>query len=171
VSEVSEVFSSINQDMTLLSQRMDHRHQESAAIKGDVQSLLERFQELEERIMTLEAANVEKEGCIDMLESLVDSMLDQLCHCADKSPQVGSGSGSKEDPFDLDLSTPLIRVLIRPIEHLHRPLEVLSSMFSDWSSHLHPSVATRPPRKYVLVPQVSLQCVLGMIRRRWPKRQ
>jgi hypothetical protein len=53
--------------------------------------------------MTLEAANVEKEGRIDTLESLVDSMLDQLCRCADKSPQVGSGSGSKEDPYDLDL--------------------------------------------------------------------
>jgi hypothetical protein len=89
--------------MTLLSQRMDHRRQESAAIKGDVQSLLERFQELEERITTLEAANVEKEGRIDTLKSLVDLMLDQLCHCANKSPRVGSGSGSKEDPYDLDL--------------------------------------------------------------------
>jgi hypothetical protein len=53
--------------------------------------------------MTLEAANIEKEGRIDMLKSLVDLMSDQLCRCADKSPQVGSGSGSKEDPYDLDL--------------------------------------------------------------------
>jgi hypothetical protein len=30
-------------------------------------------------------------------------MSDQLCCCADKSPRVGSGSGSKEDPYDLDL--------------------------------------------------------------------
>jgi hypothetical protein len=103
VSEAGNIFSSINQDMMLLSQRMDHRRQESAAIKGDVRSLLERFQELEERIMTLEAANCEKEGRIDTLESLVDSMSDQLCHCVNKSPRVGSGSGSKEDPYDLDL--------------------------------------------------------------------
>jgi hypothetical protein len=89
--------------MTLLSQRMDHRRQESTAIKGDVRSLLERFQELEERITTLEEANCEKEGRIDTLESLVDSMSDQLCRCAEKSPRVGSGSGSKEDPYDLDL--------------------------------------------------------------------
>jgi predicted nucleic acid-binding Zn-ribbon protein len=72
--------------MTLLSQRMDHHRQESTAIKGDVRSLLERFQELEERISTLEEANCEKEGRIDTLESLVDSMSDQLCHCAEKSP-------------------------------------------------------------------------------------
>jgi hypothetical protein len=36
--------------------------------------------------MTLEEANCEKEGRIDTLESLVDSMLDQLCRCAKKSP-------------------------------------------------------------------------------------
>jgi hypothetical protein len=65
--------------------------------------LWERFQELEERITILEAANVEKEGRIDTLESLVDLMSDQLCHCANKSPRVGSGSGSKEDPYNLDL--------------------------------------------------------------------
>jgi hypothetical protein len=103
VSKASDVFSGINQDMTLLSQCMDHRCQKSTAIKGDIRSLLERFQEFEERITTLEEANIVKEGCIDMLESLVDSMSDQLCCCADKSPRVGSGSGSKEDPFNLDL--------------------------------------------------------------------
>jgi hypothetical protein len=67
--------------------------------------LLERSQELEKRVTTLEAANFEKEGCIDTLESLVDSMSDQLCCCADKSPQVGFGSGSKEDPFNLEYTT------------------------------------------------------------------
>jgi hypothetical protein len=130
---------------------------------------LERFQELEERIMTLKAANVVKEGHIDTLKSLVDSMSDQLCRCADKSPQVGSGSGSKEDPFNLEYTTD--KDMIHPIEHLHRPLEVLSSMFSNWSSHLHPSIATRPPKRFVLVPQVSLQHILGMIRRRWLRKQ
>jgi hypothetical protein len=34
--EANKVFSGINQDMTLLSQRMDHCCQEAAAIKGDV---------------------------------------------------------------------------------------------------------------------------------------
>jgi hypothetical protein len=62
VSEASNVFSGINQDMTLLSQCMDHRRQESATIKGDVRLLWDKFQEMEERITTLEAANVEKEG-------------------------------------------------------------------------------------------------------------
>jgi hypothetical protein len=89
--------------MTLLSQRMDHHRQESTAVKKDVQSLWDKLQDMEERITILEAANVEKEGRIDTLESLVDSMSDQLCRCADKSPRVGSGSGSKEDPYNLDL--------------------------------------------------------------------
>jgi hypothetical protein len=116
---------------------------------------LEKFQELEERITTLEVANVEKEGHIDMLESLVDLMLDQLCHCANKEPPSGLWVRIQEKILSIS-SMPLIIIQILPIKLLHRHPEVLSSMFSDWSSHLHPSVATRPPKKYVLVPQVSL---------------
>jgi hypothetical protein len=101
IEEVCGIINGINHDMTMLSQHMDHCHCEINTINGEVNSLLQRPQELEERIMTLGDANVEKEGHIDMLESLVDSISNQLCHCANKGSQVESGSGSKEDLYTL----------------------------------------------------------------------
>jgi hypothetical protein len=98
---VCNIVNGINNDMILLNHHVDHCCHEIYNANKDIASLLEKFYKLEERVMTLEAVNIEKEGCIDTLESLVDSMSDQLCCCADRDPHISSGLGSKEDPFKL----------------------------------------------------------------------
>ena len=72
VSGVVKVMERINSDVKETNIRIDHRTKELKQLEGKVDNLVDR-------LVFLEQANIKKEGRIDYLEGVIQSMSDNLC--------------------------------------------------------------------------------------------
>ena len=68
-----------------------------------------RMASMEERLAILEERSIEQEGRIDNLERIaeekvaeIEELKGKLCHCSERSPVIASGSGTQEEPFELE---------------------------------------------------------------------
>ena len=76
ISGVMKVVERIDSDVKETNIQIDHQTKE-------LKQLESRFENLTDRLAFLEQANIEKEGRIDYLEGVIQSMSDKLCRCGD----------------------------------------------------------------------------------------
>ena len=90
VSGVMKVVERIDSDVKETNIRIDRRTRE-------LKQLESRFENLADRLAFLEQANIEKEGQIDYLEGVIQSMSDKLCRCRDREvSSVSVEAGTEE---------------------------------------------------------------------------
>ena len=65
----------------------------------ELKQLESRFESLADRLAFLEQANIEKEGRIDYLEGVIQSMSDKLCRCGDREVSSVSVEAGTEEPM------------------------------------------------------------------------
>ena len=65
----------------------------------ELKQLESRFENLADRLAFLEQANIEKEGRIDYLEGVIQSMSDKLCRCGDCDMSSVSVEARTEEPM------------------------------------------------------------------------
>ena len=65
----------------------------------ELKQLESRFENLADRLAFLEQANIEKEGRIDYLEGVIQSMSDKLCRCGDREVSSVSVEAGTEEPM------------------------------------------------------------------------
>ena len=90
VSGVVKVVEWIDSDVKETNIRIDRRTKE-------LKQLESKFDNLTDRLAFLEQANIEKEGRIDYLEGVIQSMSDKLCRCGDREvSSVSVEAGTEE---------------------------------------------------------------------------
>ena len=92
VSGVVKVVERIDSDVKETNIRIDRRTKE-------LKQLESRFEDLADRLAFLEQANIEKEGRIDYLEGVIQSMSDKLCRCGDREVSSVSVEAGTEEPM------------------------------------------------------------------------
>jgi len=88
VTGVAKVCEWINKDIEETNNQINCRTQESKRLE-------DRMDEACKRLAFLEEANIEKEGHINYLEGIVESMSDKLCRC-----------GESQSSFELNTQRP-----------------------------------------------------------------
>ena len=92
VSGVVKVVKRIDSDVKETNIRIDRRTKE-------LKQLENRFKNLADCLAFLEQANIEKEGRIDYLEGVIQSMSDKLCRCGDREVSSLSVEAGTEEPM------------------------------------------------------------------------
>ena len=92
VSGVVKVVERIDSDVKETNIWIDHRTKE-------LKQLESRFENLADRLVFLEQANIEKEGRIDYLKGVIQSMSDKLCRCGDREVSSVSVEVGTEEPM------------------------------------------------------------------------
>ena len=92
VSGVVKVVERIDSDVKETNIQIDCRTKE-------LKQLESRFENLADCLAFLEQANIEKEGRIDYLEGVIQSMSDKLCHCGDREVSSVSVEAGTEEPM------------------------------------------------------------------------
>ena len=92
VSGVVKVVERIDSDVKETNIQIDRRTKE-------LKQLESRFENLADRLAFLEQANIKKEGRIDYLEGVIQSMSDKLCRCGDREVSSVSVEAGTEEPM------------------------------------------------------------------------
>ena len=124
VSGVVKVVERIDLDVKETNIRIDRRTKE-------LKQLESRFENLADRLAFLEQANIKKEGRIDYLEGVIQSMSDKLCRCGDRKVSSVSVEAGTEEPMveevegsqleyaeDDDYHTPEVEEVLLPVREL-----------------------------------------------------
>ena len=92
VSGVVKVVEQIDSDVKETNIRIDRRTKELKQLEGKVDNLMDH-------LAFLEQANIEKEGWIDYLEGVIQSMSDKLCRCGDHEVSSVLVEAGTEEPM------------------------------------------------------------------------
>ena len=92
VSGVVKVVERINSDVKETNIRIDRQTKELKQLESKVDNLMDR-------LAFLEQANIKKEGRIDYLEGVIQSMSDKLCRCRDHEVSSVSVEAGTEEPM------------------------------------------------------------------------
>ena len=121
---VVKVVERIDLDVKETNIRIDCRTKE-------LKQLESRFENLADCLAFLEQANIEKEGRIDYLEEVIQSMSDKLCQCGDREVSSVSVEAGTEEPMveevegsqleyteDNEYHTPEVEEVLLPVREL-----------------------------------------------------
>ena len=92
VSGVVKVVERIDSDVKETNIRIDRQTKE-------LKQLESRFENLVDRLAFLEQANIEKEGRINYLKGVIQSMSNKLCRCGDREVSSASVEAGTEEPM------------------------------------------------------------------------
>ena len=88
--DTTEVLNTVDASLKITNDQVGRGQEKLKSVDAEFALMRRRFCDLEDRVATLEEANVEKEGRINALEeslevqtALVKSMETRLCHCGE----------------------------------------------------------------------------------------
>ena len=94
-----------DKDLDKLVGPVNNRKEETDELFAKMDLMMSRFSVLEDRIRILEEESVEKAARIKSLSSKVKHLQGKMCHCNKPKSRPLSGSGTREDPHELEYAS------------------------------------------------------------------